>query len=100
MTHFVVLFGRYSHVKHTHFLFSLSTDTAPEDYDSTTELLTFSSSNTQHSVLIPIANDDFNEALEQFFVGLTFDDGDNRNIEVQPPAAVIMIIDDDSKIYM
>ena len=51
-------------------------------------------------MLIPIANDDFNEALEQFFVGLTFDDGDNRDIEVQPPAAVIMIIDDDSKIYM
>ena len=71
---------------------------APGDYEPTTELLTFSATNTEYDVSISIEDDNVNEALEQFFAGLTFEStGSDGSIQLSPDTAVVLIGDDDGK---
>ena len=70
--------------------------TAPGDYTSTTQILTFSPTNTRSTASIFIRDDNVNEALEQFFASLALLSG-SGNIQFSPRSAVIMIADDDGK---
>ena len=73
----------------------ISLSSAPGDYTSTVQSLTFSPTITQINVSIAISSDDINEAVEQFFASLSIS-GD-VSIELDPLSAVIMIIDDDGE---
>ena len=74
---------------------TLPPSSAPGDYVTTTQLLVFGPAVTQINVSLPIADDDVNEAVEQFMVELVFD-GDS-SIVLAPSTAVVMIVDDDGK---
>ena len=76
---------------------TISLTTAPDDFGSSSQPLTFTSSNTQRTVFIPITNDNVNEGLEEFFANLMVMSV-NGNVAVDPSSAVVMIIDDDGKL--
>ena len=76
----------------THYSSSLSV-LAGGDFSQVTQQLTFSPTNTQTSVSIPIRDDSITELMEQFFASLSF--GGNANIQFNPMTAVIMIDDND-----
>ena len=71
---------------------------APADYTSITQLLTFNPSNTRHSVFIPITDDSVFEPTERFSVQLSNITSD-VNVAIRPTEAVIEITDDDRKLF-
>lgn len=64
---------------------------APGDFTSTTQLLSFSVTNTKRSVSIPIQDDSINEGTEHFFAILSTE----QNVALNPSTAIIMISDND-----
>lgn len=67
---------------------------AGEDYESTTEILTFSmaNQNTPVPVSVPITNDNDTEGIERFFGRLT---STEDRVTLSPDVTTISIIDDD-----
>lgn len=74
-------------------------DPVSEDYTSTTQLLTFSDTTTQHDISIFINDDNVNEGLEQFFAGLEFESVDiGKTIQLNPNTVTIKITDNDGQL--
>ena len=86
----------YEHVSNEMILYIFS---APADYTSLTQLLTFNPSTTRHSVSIPITDDSVFEPTERFIVRLS-DITSDINVAIRPTEAVIEIIDDDCKLVV
>ena len=69
--------------------------TGLQDYTPESILLTFSETDTRHTVPISILNDNVNEGTEDFFAGLQFAVETNLNVQIQPQQATIQILNDD-----
>ena len=91
---------------HVHCVFELNllplnsfdfTFPAPGDYTSVTQMLTFNSTATRHSVSIPITNDNVAESTEAFISRLTGFTPSDAAVVLSPDVAAIQIFDDDSK---
>ena len=71
-------------------------DVDPDDYGTTSTLLTFGPSDTTRQVSIPIADDSVNEAREQFQALLTLLTT-GVDVTIRPSEAPVFIDDDDGK---
>ena len=69
---------------------------APADYTSMSQQLTFSATNTQVEVTIPISDDNIGENLEYFLGRLTLLASD-VTVQLSPQEVQVQIIDDDGK---
>jgi len=69
----------------------------PTDYTSTTQLLTFSATNTREDVTIPITDDNIDEAIEQFLGSLTLVTS-GVSVQLSPQQTEVRIIDDDGNL--
>ena len=74
-----------------------STFPAPDDYTSVTQMLTFTLSNTRHSVSIPIVDDGVAESPERFISQIRGVTTTGFDVTFRPNEAMIEIIDDDCK---
>ena len=74
-------------------LFHIAVGGSP-DYQSVPAMLTFSSSQPQINVSVPIIDDGMNEPDEMFSVNLTRLT-DNSRVAIRPDTADVVIIDDD-----
>jgi len=83
---------------HTMCVMSVIEPPAPTDYTSTSQLLTFSDTNTRDGVTIPIIDDNINEAIEQFLGHLTLVTS-GVNVQLSPQQTEVQIIDDDGKAF-
>ena len=70
---------------------------APTDYTSTSQLLTFSATNTREDVTIPITDDNIDEAVEQFLGRLTLETS-GVSVQLSPQETEVQIIDDDGNL--
>ena len=78
---------------HTHIILS-----APSDYTSLSEVVTFSSSSTIQSVRVTIVDDDLLEIDEVFTASLELVNAvDADRVVLMPASAPVTIFDDDSK---
>ena len=79
------------------FIIVPSSTTAPDDYTSVLQNLTFRSRLPSMTVLVPI-NDDLldEEDLERFTASLTLVT-DNPRVSIVPPMAEVLIVDNDGK---
>ena len=71
---------------------------APNDYTSTSQLLTFSATNTREDVAISITDDNIDEVIEQFLGHLTLVTS-GVNVQLSPQQTEVQIIDDDGNIF-
>ena len=80
-----------------HFCHVPSSTTAPDDYTSVLQTLTFRSRLPSMTVLVPINDDDLDEEdLERFTASLTLVT-DNPRVTINPPMAEVLIVDNDGK---
>lgn len=80
---------------HPYLCIFISHPIAPQDYASTTKLLSFSATNTERNVSIPIRDDSISEGHEHFFASLTTE----QNVSLIPSTAVIIIGDNDGMFH-
>ena len=71
---------------------------APTDYTSTSQILTFSATNTREDVAISITDDNIDEVIEQFLGHLTLVTS-GVNVQLSPQQTEVQIIDDDGKAF-
>ena len=71
--------------------------TGGQDYTSEDVLLTFSATNTRHTVPISITDDVINENTEEFFARLVIESTQSGRIELEPEQATIQITDNDGR---
>ena len=70
---------------------------APSDYTSVSQVLTFSSSLTAQFVQVPIVNDSVMELTEVFTASISLENS-NDHVELMPNSYSITISDDDGTI--
>ena len=70
---------------------------APGDYTETRETFTFSPTESQFAINIPINDDDILERTEQFFARAELVSSDATGVIIMPDESVISILDEDSK---
>ena len=67
--------------------------TAGADYKHSETTLSFNESMTQHSVQVPIFQDNISEGTEQFCAKLTLQNNSGITVIVDPAVASVIIID-------
>ena len=76
------------------YIFSFS---APGDYAETIQTFTFSPTESQFSITIPINDDDILERTEQFYARAELVSSDAPGVIIMPDESVVTILDEDSK---
>ncbi len=71
---------------------------ATGDYIASSQVFTFSSSETQFTAVINIVNDDILESSESFSVRAELVSTDDNLISVDPDESIVTTEDDDSKL--
>ena len=69
----------------------------PGDYTESRETFTFSPTESQFAITIPINDDDILERTEQFFARAERVSSDATGVIIMPDESVITILDEDSK---
>ena len=76
------------------YIFSFS---APGDYTETIQTFTFSPTESQFAITIPIIDDGILERTERFFARAELVSSDAPGVIILPDESVITILDEDSK---
>lgn len=87
--------GRIPSQDITHQRILLFSYLAPEDYSTSSELLTFSAVNTRQNVVITLNDDNVNEIVEEFLAIISFEGVASDDIQLVPEQATVQISDND-----